>query len=305
MLTFNRPHSLRRLLVSLLAADYLGDRVHINVWVDRPDGQEPHAATLAVAREFETKSAAWAAGALTVHVRCQNVGLAAQWHETWGLSLEAEGATLQETTTERAVILEDDLEVSPYFWRWLKGCHAAYDARPDFAGCTLARAALCAAGCADLQGGPKNGTATFLYPLVGSWGYSPSARSWMRFTQWQKQFAASGKKPYVPGLTPSSWYKSFEAQGRCPGKRCMWTMHHIRFSNEFKQLTAYIRLPGEETLSSNWREPGLHYDAKAQGPDFKLLSKWRDEFGIFPKEPTVIGWDGKVRRSYAHPPVAV
>ena len=116
---------------------------------------------------------------------------------------------------------EDDLELSPFYWKWLKACHGAYGHRKDFAACSLQRAALCAADCPNLEGGPASATTNFMSPLVGSWGFSPTPAHWVRYTRWAKEFEASGQKPYVEGHTPTAWYREFEKQGRCPGKNCM------------------------------------------------------------------------------------
>eukprot|EP00401_Gymnodinium_catenatum_P079622 CAMPEP_0117606372 /NCGR_PEP_ID=MMETSP0784-20121206/79678_1 /TAXON_ID=39447 /ORGANISM="" /LENGTH=315 /DNA_ID=CAMNT_0005409451 /DNA_START=36 /DNA_END=980 /DNA_ORIENTATION=- len=269
VLTCNRASSLRRLLESLTHADYFGDRVDIDIWVDKEEGKPLNAPTMDVASRLT-----WTAGAHKVHLRQENAGLKAQWTETW--------CGLTGHTSERAVILEDDLEVSPHYWRWLKACHAAYEGRSDFSGCTLQRLNLCAKRCPDLKGGPQQATMNFMYPLVGSWGYSPSAAHWVRFTTWLRKFVRSRQKPYVPGLTPTDWYMNFEKEGRCPGKRCMWTMYHIRYCNEFAdKYTVYIRLPDGSTLATNYKEAGLHFsDKKATARrDAKRLLEWDAKFG--------------------------
>jgi len=35
---------------------------------------------------------------------------------------------------EIALILEDDMSVSAYYWRWLRAAHGAYDGRSDVSG---------------------------------------------------------------------------------------------------------------------------------------------------------------------------
>ena len=162
-------------------------------------------------------------GEARVHIRTENAGLREQWLHTWRDSLAgdgqhrlAAGAIGSDGVPEHALILEDDLSVSPHFWRWLRWCHAAYGngQRADFAGCTLQRASLCAAmRCPNLNGGPPPpATPNFMYPLVGSWGFSPDARHWAAFTRWADNLSPSFR-PYVTGLQPTSWYKEFERQG--------------------------------------------------------------------------------------------
>lgn len=209
----------------------------------------------------------------------------------------AEEGGLTVETKEKVVILEDDLAVSPHFWRWLRLCHAAYDGRPDFAGCTLQRASLCAKRCPDLHGGPAEASTNFMYPLLGTWGYSPSAQHWVRFTDWAAKFTESKNKPYVKGLTPTHWYKSFEKTGRCPGPKCMWSILHIKYVDTHSdKYTVYVKAPKGESMASNFREPGLHYHGKAEGPDNPLVKSWSDSLAVFPEEPSKLGWDGKVAK---------
>ena len=205
VLTYSRPKSLQRLLTSLNKADYRDDTIHLDIWIDRKTNQPPDEKTI---RHSETTCKQWQYGTCTVHVRSKNVGLQVQWLTSWNDSIQKmkSGAGLTKDTKEIALILEDDLKVSKHYWRWLKFCHASYGSRKDFAGCTLQRASLCAKRCAVLKGGPSNAGSNFMYPLLGSWGYSPGAAHWTRFTAWTKEFIASGKKPYVNGLTPTDWY---------------------------------------------------------------------------------------------------
>ena len=81
-----------------------------------------------------------------------------------------------------------------------------------------------------------------------------------------KDFQRDKKKPYVEGLTPTDWYKSFESQGRCPGVKCMWTMLHIKYVDTHEdQFSVYTKAPSKQTLACNYQEAGLHYSGKAQG----------------------------------------
>ena len=255
VLTMNRHSSLLRLLESLRVADYLGDCVALDVWVDiSAYGKTPDAATLQTACDF-----AWPHGVKVVHVHLEQAGLRRQWIDTWNLSIPG---GLHPDTHERALILEDDLSVSRVFWWWLKAAHNFYANHTEIAGFTLQRASLCAKACPDLQGGPVPDDTSFLYPLLGSWGYSPQASHWVRFMHWEKEYQRREKteKPYVPGTTPTSWYQTFESQGRCPGKHCMWTqLHHYYTWLHDDKFTVYYRAGHGRTLCRNHKEAGLHY----------------------------------------------
>jgi hypothetical protein len=158
VLAYDRTETLQRLLESLGKAQYGNDKVDLDIWIDKPESGPIHQDVYDIADQFQ-----WRFGLKQVHRREYNVGLAHQWLQSWNDSIPG---GLKETTTEKALILEDDLEVSPYFWTWLKAAHVKYGNRPDVAGFTLQRANLCAKFCKNLRGGPiKQGA--FLSMLLG------------------------------------------------------------------------------------------------------------------------------------------
>lgn len=105
-----------------------------------------------------------------------------------------------------AVLLEDDLEVSPRYCRWLLGARSAYGSRNDVLGYTLQRGKLRANATGRGRRGIKAEKAekAFLYLLLGSWGYTPEPRQWMKFRYWfHEKACSSGYHPYVEGLLPT------------------------------------------------------------------------------------------------------
>merc|ERR1711963_1323870 len=93
--------------------------------------------------------------------------------------------------------------------------------------------------------------------------------------------------------TPTDWYKNFEKNGECPGKRCMWTLHHMRYVSEHTdRFTVYARCPHNKTLATNHREAGLHFKVR-QKLDFLPLLDWDTGLERFSDEPSRLGWDGK------------
>ena len=221
-----------------------------------------------------------------------------QWLDSWNLSVSG---GLRPNISERVLFCEDDIEVSPYFWRWLKTGHTVYANRSDIAGFTLQRAALCLRACADLKGGPVPDGTNFLYALVGSWGFSPTPSHWIRFTHWARSFMRHERtsKPYVDGIVTTSWYKAFENKGRCPGKNCMWTQLHIKYTTKFPdRYTVYAKCPIGQSLASNHREAGLHY-AQKQGNESRLVhSHLAHSLLSFPDPPSIVSWDGRLSQSF-------
>ena len=106
VLTYNRANSLERLLRSLRDAQYGKDeRIDLDIWIDKPEGNKPHDAAT---RNVAENSGEWKYGRKRVHLREENKGLAYQWINSWKDSVEPEVKWInRETITEKCVILED------------------------------------------------------------------------------------------------------------------------------------------------------------------------------------------------------
>nr|POE80229.1 hypothetical protein CFP56_30261 [Quercus suber] len=116
VLAFNRLDSLSRCLRSLAAADYLSDPVHLHIHIDHFASSNNDSLQLdrnlgsshrilEFVDEFE-----WRFGEKLVHYRTGNAGLQAQWLEAWWPSSD----------NEFAFVVEDDLEVSPLYYRFIR-----------------------------------------------------------------------------------------------------------------------------------------------------------------------------------------
>ncbi|KAL5062564.1 hypothetical protein RYX36_024301 [Vicia faba] len=115
LLAFNRLESVSRCLRSLADANYLGDRVHLHVYIDHfavSDNTSSVDLKLSESRrilEF-VDGFEWRFGEKVVHYRTGNVGLQAQWLEAWWPGSD----------DEFAFVVEDDLEVSPLYYEFVK-----------------------------------------------------------------------------------------------------------------------------------------------------------------------------------------
>ena len=156
VLACKRPTELRALFASLLAVGvaggFLGHTVALDVSVDLPKDKSVYdEATLAVARSFE-----WPHGPLTVSLQPRHAGILGQW-----LSVTPRHSA------DWFVVLEDDLAVSPCFYRYLLHARQAYGTREDVAGVTLQASPhrpcpvfpLLPEGDANWEGGPCSGRA--------------------------------------------------------------------------------------------------------------------------------------------------
>jgi hypothetical protein len=101
VITNDRPHSLSRLLASLTAARYYGDVVQLKINLE----QTADAETRQTVAHFR-----WASGVVHVQHRIIAAGLLPAVVEAW----------YPHDNDSYGVLLEDDIEVSPMFYAWIK-----------------------------------------------------------------------------------------------------------------------------------------------------------------------------------------
>ena len=286
----NRPRSLERLLRSLTKAEY-GEKecITLDIWIDKGVGKE-YEEVLEVGRGF-----VWEYGEKNVHERMEIAGLYEQWIYTWEtIEKDDVGKGKDRKIKEMVVILEDDLEVSAQYWRWLKGVRWRYGGRKKVGGYSLQRATLRPMQIkGKFSGGLKvpEEYEAYAYLLVGTWGFSPIAERWIEFRRWYEDMRAEGKKPYVDGLMPTNWYKSQE--GKEGVAKNMWSMWWIKFADEMKMFTIYANLPDQKTLAANWKEKGLHYSKGLPQKDFDLYNDTAMKIN-WPVNLLRLDWAGRV-----------
>lgn len=289
VLTYNRLEGLKRLLESLVQADYTGlPPHHLRLCVDRPEGGDPDAAILAAMADFT-----WSHGTFEVGVQRQHQGLAKQWLTCWeGASLERQGGgggSLDDSAATVGMVLEDDMVVSPHWARWIQGAAAAYEDSDVIRSFTLQRPQLRASDGGSIAENIPAGATVVGYRLLGSWGFGVFRDTWRDFVQWQRSAAAAGQDPSVPGLVLTDWWRTFKQQGK---DKSMWTMWFAKFAQDKNLFTLYGALGGDLGWAANWRDPGEHYHGKSQGPDSVVVPFWRAEYGVFPAEPVLLDWNG-------------
>ena len=286
VLTYDRPKSFQRLLDSLAAAKYDADdgRVHLDIWIDFPKkakSKGKRAECVAIAEGF-----AWAHGIKTVHARTANVGLVNQWLQAWDPD-DGRG-------NAGALILEDDLQVSPFYYRWLSLMLKTYGSITELVGVSTQKQRLVnkgCGGCSQLEQRVVNGENPFLYRLVGSWGYMPLAANWRRFRAWFKEkhpnLHGSTFEPLVPGLETSTWFSIFRGNGEVDP---MWTQWFVRFCHDNDLFTLYANLK-KTTLGSNWRESGMRHGEGTS--DFPMELEWTPQIQQAPRTLVKYGWDAR------------
>ena len=164
-------------------------------------------------RENITNTLDWPHGTVTTYFSPENIGLRQAWIDAWH----------PETNNEHAIILEDDITVSPAWYAWYKQAVARYPAADSL---SLQRQQLVPeikmkekpqGSLADMEG--KH----FLYPLVGSIGFAPRSHMWRDFVSFANCAIANDVDVSTPGLVTSEWYKRVKKWG-------VNTLIHILFA---------------------------------------------------------------------------
>lgn len=266
-----------------------GDSVALEIWIDRDRSNAVDESTLSTARSFP-----WRHGQARIHVHRRHVGIYGHWITTW--------RPRSASTPELALVLEDDLTVSPFAYRWLRSARRFYADRRDIAGFTLQSEGLIrATDEGPFAPPPASAGAAYLYALMGSWGYAPRPDVWIGFQDWYAT-VRRGLRPIVPGLIMSTIYKNLERKRK---SKTMWTMWFIYYCSQVRgQLyTVYNNIesiaaavaPSTDGryICINRREPGLHFSTPATNNILrKLLRTWRPEFEQFSPTLPVFNYNG-------------
>lgn len=212
----------------------------------------------------------WDFGEKLVHYRTVNVGLQAQWLEAWWPSSD----------DEFVFVVEDDLEVSPLYYQFLKRLIENYyynqsNFIPSIYGASLQRPRF-VPGKHGNKMNLDSETRLFLYQLVGTWGQLLFPRPWKEFRRWYDDHKARGVKPFLEGMVTNGWYKRM-------GER-IWTPWFIKFIHSHGYFNIYTNFLHERALSVSHRDAGVNYKGSA-GPDSQLLDRNSLDISRFEMQP--------------------
>ena len=291
VLTFNRPSSLHKCLDSLRHVVLDGHIGSIDIWIDRYPNGSIDEAVKAIAEDFR-----WPLGDVHVHVHNNHVGIYGQWIDSWRPQLNSK---------ELAIFLEDDIDVSPWIYRWLKTVHYRYDSKQNIAGYCLQDSPVFRAAKWDSLGSlltQRKGPVS-LHRVIGTWGFVPVPRYWRQFQDWFHLIRISRPHfhPYViraPMFT--GWYMSYE---RANFSYSMWSMWFLFFTDAMKLFTLFPNLPTytgkvNTSLLVNRREKGLHFSKESVNEHVNLsdylMTSWSDDFAVLPVNPIKYDYDGQI-----------
>lgn len=246
----NRKKSLMRLLSSLEQAQYEGDVVPLHLFLEANQSPE----IIQYASTYH-----WMHGPLQVHVRHTRGGLINAVVESW----------YPTSPTECVVFLEDDIEVSPLFFAWLKRVLRAFakDGEEDskWAGISLYTPRIMEyhphkkkheyaklEGKADLAG-----MLPFRHQQPCSWGALYFPHVWQEFRLYLLHRLRNGHSRghfNIPGSRSNGW-------------RSSWKKYMMELFWMQGYYLVYPNLPEQRSFSTNHMEAGEHISVGSRKHD--------------------------------------
>eukprot|EP00964_Phaeocystis_antarctica_P113138 scaffold77223_cov66-Phaeocystis_antarctica.AAC.2 len=279
VIAYRRPESLARLLSSLKAAHYDGDKVDLHLHIDAADTAAAGDLVAQVRQIANAEKASWQFGVVTVDEAKTHRGLRDMWLQSW----------VPRTLSERGLILEDDIELSPQYYRWLKSAHSTYAGSSSLAGISLQRLAW------SPSGRPLNrlpGHVPLLSQTVSTWALSPIAEHWrgfQRFMQGRSDSASTVAK--FSALNAEPGYALQAGWNRHDPKEAMqlWSPAFAVYCSSKGLKTLYPSLqPDYHALAVHWRESGTHYKRKKASADFVLAADWMPGMSTMPSFQSLV-----------------
>ncbi|KAF3341407.1 hypothetical protein FCM35_KLT00045 [Carex littledalei] len=277
VLAYNRLAPLKRCLHSLSRAEYGSDGVDLHIHLDH--FKQPESKNLSVIHQKVESDQQilgfldgfrWPNGEKQIIYNSENRGLQAQWIEAWW----------PQSDDEFAFVVEDDLELSPLFYKFLKKAITTYyydksNYHPSIFGISLQRPRFVAG-----KHGNKIELDTdnrlILYQMVGTWGQLLFPKPWKEFRLWYNDHKAKDIKPLLQGMVTTGWYKKM-------GER-IWTPWFIKFIHSRGYFNIYTNFGRERALSVSHRDAGVNYGRNA-GPDSVLIMQKPTDFELYEMKP--------------------
>ena len=210
VVAYNRLDSLKRILGSLLRAEYPAEGAELIISIDRGDNRD----VLEYAQGF-----CWPFGEKSVLYQEKNLGLKAHILQCGALTRSHDGI----------ILLEDDLYVSPDFYRYALECYAFVREDSRIAGVALYNHRL--SQLTEKVFEPlEDGFDNWYFQYACSWGQLWTREQWKLFEDW-----LSDNKDYDFAASPR-----IPAHIRHWGKHS-WLKYHIAYTIETDRLFLYPR----------------------------------------------------------------
>ena len=256
IITANRPASLQRLLSSLERAHYFGDAADVTISIEAGAASD----TMDLVQSWR-----WRHGSKQLHPRAVRGGLISAVVESWFPSSD----------TSYGLLLEDDIEVSPFFYAWIKLALLSYvhTGRPppkeeedDDPSTRLIGISLYTPRLLEMRYPRKRidlysalpGSAAaaahapplFLQQLPCSWGSLFFPGPWMEFHEYmQRRLHGGAPAVNIPDSAVNGWSVSW--------KKFMIELCHLR-----GYVMLYPNFFNQSSFSTNHLEKGEHVGSK-------------------------------------------
>lgn len=184
-------------------------------------------------------------GATYVHRAERHTGLKASVLSAWDARDES----------EYAVMLEDDIEVSPYFLLFAERAVRAYGIHDRLMGVSLFHLLWDEVNNAPAQF--DTDLSPFLLQFPQSWGAIYFPRAWKKFVSWANAHVTD---PLVPNsLYTNQWNASTS-----------WKKYAIKYMHDHELSMVYTNFPNHRSLSVHHAERGTHFLTK---PSARVLKQ--------------------------------
>eukprot|EP00249_Psilotum_nudum_P001663 c14291_g1_i1 orf=558-3296(+) len=243
VVTQDRSSSLQRLLRSLLEAHYCGDKITFSFNIDNGVDEK----TLKIVNEF-----VWPYGEKIIRRRIIQGGLIRAVSESW----------YPTSDDDFGLLLEDDVEVSPFYYMWLKYALLVYYYDPQVSFPELVSISLYTPRVIEVVKERPRWNATnfvknvhpntpYLHQLPCSWGALFFPRRWREFYKYMgMRYTPDAKKNpvQIPHSRTNGWQASW--------KKFLIDVMYLR-----GYVTLYPNFPNQTSFSTNHMEPGAHINA--------------------------------------------
>ncbi len=195
VVAYNRAGSLRRLLQSLENAIYKRNDIPLIISIDKADNKEVHQ----VANEF-----VWNYGVKNVVMQEERLGLRKHILQCGDYSIKYGSA----------IILEDDITVSPAFYQYADAAHGFYKDEGKVVGVSLYGYSISESRLAPFYA-VNDGYCNYFMQVPSSWGQLFIGARWAEFKEWYNRsyqnFDEKLLPAYIRNWGEKSWKRIFAA----------------------------------------------------------------------------------------------
>lgn len=252
---YNRPKSIKRLLNSLKRAEYLGDEVSLIISIDNSGDDSV---------ELEAKEFIWPYGPKIIKTYKERLGLRNHVLSCGDLVHEYEDIA----------VFEDDIVVSPAFYKYSKKAIEYYKNDDRVAGISL-YSFLWNQNSYRSFTNIDDRYDTYFMQVAQSWGQVWSKNKWEPFRKWYLENKNSDLKDVKMPSNISKWPET------------SWLKYHMKYLIDNNKYFAYPKV----ALATNFTDVGQHAKVKSTGYQVNIEVDVEKEFSFANIDSTEVIYD--------------